>query len=165
MALSRMCGAVCLTILGLRASDPPGWKPRWVSRSADSMIRPVDGGSFSSRFPSCSLSTTSIFEPADLHDFQAAARIRRASLSEPTIVRVSKDGLAAAPANVQRREHWRGSCSVSSTFRTSGDSVAHRSLRQGWHSPLRATAAAIAPKDLEPLLSNRTPNCDCRTRD
>ena len=47
MALSRMCGAVCLTILGLRASDPPGWKPRWVSTSADAMIRPVDGGSFS----------------------------------------------------------------------------------------------------------------------
>ena len=33
--------------LGLRASDPPGWKPRWVSTSADAMIRPVDGGSIS----------------------------------------------------------------------------------------------------------------------
>ena len=47
MASNRMFGAVCPTILGLRASDRNGWKQPRASRSADAAIRPGDEGSFS----------------------------------------------------------------------------------------------------------------------
>ena len=46
MASSRMFGAVCPTILGLRASGPPGWKRRRVLKSADATIPPVDAREF-----------------------------------------------------------------------------------------------------------------------